>query len=152
RIKLCTVVSGRWRTDAMRRDWSAAYAGEISGSMPEPDGTTASTGMPWIVSPGLYGRSSFRIAVTFCATSFARAGLVGPRFEKVVPSALYGGEVADGRSWKYCGFAKLCAARDDPTTWPRTVTRLPSAWCGKATCAKPVNSAGIASPRIAVKT
>ena len=33
------------------------------GSMPEPEVVTASTGMSWIVRPGLYGRSSFRIAL-----------------------------------------------------------------------------------------
>ena len=31
------------------------------------------------------------------------ATLFGPRLEKVVAAALYGGVVADGRDWKYRG-------------------------------------------------
>ena len=73
----------------------------MSGSMPEPEVVTASTGMSPIVRPGLYGRSSFRIARAALWTFFARSGFVGPRFAKVVPPALYAGAVADGRSWKY---------------------------------------------------
>ena len=44
------------------RTAARAYAGEMCGSMPEPEVVTASTGMSPIVRPGLYGRSSFRIA------------------------------------------------------------------------------------------
>ncbi len=88
-ISFCTVDSGRWRTAAMRRDWSRAYAGEISGSMPEADVTTASTGMSWIARPGLYGPSSSRTAFALSALMFfASAGFVGPRFANVVPAAL----------------------------------------------------------------
>src|SRR5262249_25662017 len=61
-ISLWTVASGRWRTAATRRDWRRAYAGEMSGSIPEPDVVTASTGMPRTVSPRSYGRSSSRTA------------------------------------------------------------------------------------------
>ena len=60
----------------------------MSGSMPEPEVVTASTGMSWIVRPGLYGRSSFRIACALRATCFARSGFVGPRLAKVVAPAL----------------------------------------------------------------
>ena len=119
----------------------------MSGSIPDPDVVTASTGMSWIVSPGLYGPSSLRIACAAFCTFVASCGFVGPRFANVVPAALYAGDVADGRSWKYFGFVKLCAASRDPTTVPLTVIRLPSAWLLKATWAKPVNSAGMARPR-----
>ena len=56
--------------------------------MPEPEVVTASTGMSLTVSPGLYGPSSFRICAIRVFTSAARSGLFGPRFEKLVPSAL----------------------------------------------------------------
>ena len=88
----------------MRRDWSAAFAGEMSGSIPEPDVVTASTGMSCTVRPGLYGRSSLRIAAEAVRTFLSRSGFVGPRLAKVVAPALYAGAVADGRGWKYCGF------------------------------------------------
>src|SRR5579859_483282 len=130
------------RTAATRRDWSRAYAGEMSGSIPEPEVVTASTGMSWTVRPGLYGPSSFRIAVDASFTCLASATLVGPRFEKVVAPALYGGAVAEGRSWKYCGLVNDCAASAEPTTLPFTSTRLPFASWLKATCAKPVMIAG----------
>ena len=54
-------VTEQLQTAATRLDCSAAFAGEMSGSMPEPEVVTASTGMAPICSPGLYGRSSFRI-------------------------------------------------------------------------------------------
>ena len=71
--------------------------------IPEQPGSAAVTDVPgivrvaptlrWppsslIVSPGLYGRSSLRIACALSETSFARSGLVGPRFRKVVAAAL----------------------------------------------------------------
>ena len=37
-ISFCTVASGRWRTAAMRRAWSCAYAGEMSGIDPRRRG------------------------------------------------------------------------------------------------------------------
>src|SRR5664279_5391374 len=96
----CTVASGRCRTAATRADCSAAYAGEMSGSIPDAEVVTASTGIWWIVRPGLYGPSSLRIAAAAAFTFVARSELVGPRFANVVAAALYAGEVADGRSWK----------------------------------------------------
>ena len=60
----------------------------MSGSIPEPEVVTASTGIWWMVSPGLYGPSSFRIPSAACLTALASAGLVGPRFAKVVPPPL----------------------------------------------------------------
>ena len=92
--------------------------------------------------PGLYGRSSFRIAVARCRTAFARSGFVGPRFAKVVAAALYSGAVAEGRGWKYWGFVKACAASFDPTTLPSRSTRLPFALSANASCANPVNTIG----------
>src|SRR5262245_66291876 len=124
----------------------------MSGSIPEPEVVTASTGMSWTVKPGLYGPSSLRMATTRCWIALARSGLVGPRLAKVVAPALYGGVVADGRSWKYCGFVNPSAANRDPTTVPSTLINPPFAWLGKASCAKPVNSAGIANPNTAVTT
>src|SRR5260221_1624449 len=122
------------------------------GSIPDVEVVTASTGMSWIVSPGLYGPSSFRIAAAAAATFFARSGFVGPRFANVVAPALYAGAVAEGRSWKYCGFANDCAASLEPTTFPLRVIRLPFAWLLNATWAKPVKSAGRARPNTTVST
>ena len=87
-ISFCTVASGRCRTAATRCDCSVAFAGEMSGSIPEAEVVTASTGMSPIVEPGLYGPSSFRIACAATVTFFARSGFVGPRFAKVVAPAL----------------------------------------------------------------
>ena len=103
---------------------------------------TASTGMSPILRPGLYGRSSFRIAAARSRTAFARSGFVGPRFANVVAAALYSGAVADGRGWKYCGFVKACAASFEPTTLPSRSTRLPFALPENTSCAKPVKTIG----------
>src|SRR6476660_9331203 len=108
----------------------------MSGSIPEPEVVTASTGMSCTVRPGLYGDSSFRIDFAWASTFFARSGLVGPRFANVVAPALYAGEVADGRSWKYFGFVKSWAARREPTTLPFSLIRLPFALFENAACAK----------------
>src|SRR5262245_34463944 len=99
----------------------------MSGSMPEPDVVTASTGICAVVKPELYGRSSLRIAWMRWPTCLDRSGFVGPRFENVVPAALYAGEVADGRGWKYWDLENDWAASCEPTTLPPTETRLPSA-------------------------
>ena len=60
----------------------------MSGSIPEPEVVTASTGMSPIFRPGLYGPSSFRIAAAAAFTFLASSGLVGPRFANVVAPAL----------------------------------------------------------------
>ena len=70
--------------------------------------------------------------------------MVGPRFAKLVPTALY--DTAEGRSWKYLGLVNACAASFEPTTLPLTVIRLPLAWLLNATCAKPVISERVAEP------
>src|SRR4249920_456860 len=124
----------------------------MSGSIPDPEVVTASTGMSWIVSPELKGRSSFRIDRACCRTFLARSGFVGPRLAKVVPPALYGGAVAEGRGWKYRGCVNDCAASLEPTTVPSALTRLPSALPGNASWAKPVTTAGRASPKTSVST
>src|SRR5581483_8787076 len=116
----------------------------MSGSIPEPDVVTASTGMSPIVRPGLYGRSSFRIESALPRTNVARSGFVGPRLSNVVPAALYAGAVADGRSWKYRGHVNDWAASFEPTIRPFTWARLPVDWCGNATTAKPVSTSGYA--------
>ena len=73
----------------------------MSGSMPEPEVVTASTGMSSIVRPGLYGPSSFRIAAAAALTFFARSGFVGPRLANVVAAGVVGGRRSPtGRSWK----------------------------------------------------
>src|SRR4249919_847856 len=82
----------------------------------------------------------------------ARSGFVGPRLAKVVPPALYAGAVAEGRGWKYRGFVNDCAASLEPTTFPFTLRRLPSALPGKVTWAKPLTIAGMASPKASVST
>src|SRR6476659_3899050 len=107
----------------------------MSGSMPEPLVVTASTGMPAAVRPGLYGPSSLSTDAMFALTPLARSGLVGPRFANVVAPALYGGTVADGRTWKYCLPVNSWAASFDPITLPSRVIRLPCAFELQARCA-----------------
>ena len=87
-IRFCTGLERQVPNGGDPADCSAALAGEMSGSMPEPDVVTASTGMSPIVRPGLYGPSSLRIAVAAAVTFFARSGFVGPRLANVVPPAL----------------------------------------------------------------
>src|ERR1700733_2006074 len=124
----------------------------MSGSMPEPEVVTASTGMSWTVRPGLYGPSSLRIAWTLALTAFASAGSVGPRFANVVPAALYAGVVPDGRSWKYLALVNDWAESLEPTTFPFEVIRLPFALFLNVACAKPVIRAGYPIPKTTVRT
>ena len=72
----------------MRRDWSAAYAGEMSGSMPEPEGTTASTGICVDRQPRVVRPLELQDRLRVRCDQLGEAGFVGPRFEKVVPPAL----------------------------------------------------------------
>ena len=63
----------------------------MSGSMPEPEVVTASTGMSWIgqarVVRALELEDRLRPAAL---TFFASAGFVGPRFANVVPGGVVG--------------------------------------------------------------
>ena len=68
--------------------------------------------------------------------------MVGPRLANVVAAALYSGDVADGRGWKYWGFVKACAASFEPTIFPSRSIRLPSALSEKTSCENPVKSTG----------
>ena len=45
----------------------------------------------------------------------------------MVPPALYGGAVAEGRGWKYRGWENAWAASSEPTTLPPASSRLPFA-------------------------
>ena len=104
----------------------AAFAGEMSGSSPEPDAVTASAG---IEETGTWSNAE----IAFCAAAMLAisVGLVGPRFE----AAEYSGSqpksffsplttASDGRGWKYCGSGLPLAStnswqsRLEPTTWP----------------------------------
>src|SRR3954454_9524785 len=114
----------------------------MSGSMPEPLVVTAQTGIPAAVRPGLYGLSRLSTEATLAFTACARSGLVGPRFANVVAPALYGGTVADGRTWKYRVPVNSWAASFDPITFPSRVIRLPCAFELKASWANPVITAG----------
>jgi len=76
------------RAAATRGSCRRAYAGEMSGSIPEAELVTASTGISPATRPELYGPSSFRIACVPWRTALVRSGFVGPRFAKVVPAAL----------------------------------------------------------------
>ena len=102
------------------------------GRCPSRTVVTASTGMSSIVRPGLYGRSSFRIASRVChdlrERRVGRAEVREGRGAGVV-----GGEVADGRSWKYVGAVKRLRRElraDDLAVRARSGCR--SAWCGNA--------------------
>ena len=79
------------RTAATRRACRCAYAGEMSGSMPEPRGRDGVHGdVADRQAAGCTGRSSFRIAAAAVLTFLASSGLVGPRFEKVVRAGVVG--------------------------------------------------------------
>ena len=90
----------------------------MSGSIPEPEVVTASTGMSPMVRPGVVRPLELQDRGDALPDALARSGFVGPRFANVVAPALYAGEVAEGRSWKYCGFVNDWAASSEPTTWP----------------------------------
>src|SRR5438045_6408118 len=74
------------RALAMRGTWYSAAATVISGSSPEPEVVTRSTG----TGPGGAFGFSFLSAVTRCCTLWIRALLVGPRFEAEELSASWG--------------------------------------------------------------
>ncbi len=60
--------------------------------------------------------------------------------------------MADGRSMKYLGLVNPCAASREPIVTPSRLIRLPCAWLGKATDAKPVITTGYSSPKKSVIT
>ena len=109
-----TVASGTCRTAAIRRDCNLALAGVMSGSMPEPGGDGVDGNIA-AVNPGLYGRSSLRIAAAAAATFFARSGFVGPRLANVV-ARVVGGRGRRGSRMEVLAPVKPCAASREPTT------------------------------------
>src|SRR5215467_9595881 len=118
------------RAAAMRGIWYMAPAIVISGSSPDPDVVTRSTG----TGPGgAFGFSFFNRAICFC-TFWISTLFVGPRLEAFDHPALYGcgfplrSVVAEGRPWKYLGEVQNCPMSSDPMTCPLEVyTRLPLA-------------------------
>ncbi len=75
-----TFATGIPRSSATRAAWSRAFATEMSGSSPEPDAVTASTG----TCTSAPRRLSFRYAFTRSPTNFRKAGFVGPRFDPLL--------------------------------------------------------------------
>src|SRR5579871_1363291 len=113
------------RAAATMGTWYIAAAIVISGSSPEPEVVTRSTG----TGPDGTGRFSFLNsacnAATRCCTSCLSVALVGPRFEAIELSAAYGSGVpvdglmvADGRPWKYCGCVQYCPISSEPMACP----------------------------------
>src|SRR5665213_4433181 len=94
------------RAFATRGTWKKAPSGEMSGSRPLPDVVTRSTGT------AAAGFSCFNASTSPLSRS-ASALLVGPRFDPIELTALYGAAtvlvasfgsvpvVAEGRPWKY---------------------------------------------------
>ena len=99
---------------------------------------TASTGMSPIVRPGLYGRSSFRIACARWRDAPWRGRGSSARGSRTSsPPALYAATWPTAARGSTAGFVKACAASFEPTTLPSRSIRLPFALSGKASCAKP---------------
>src|SRR5215467_15691259 len=101
--------------------WYIAPAIVMSGSRPEPEDVTRSTG----TGPAGTGRFSFLNsacnAAMRCCTSCLSVALVGPRFEAVELSAAYGSGVpvdglmvTEGRPWKYFRSVQYCPICSDP--------------------------------------
>src|SRR5580692_8956791 len=99
-----TTESGRRRTAATRWACIQALACEISGSSPEAELLTASTGIFATVSPASYSALvtgflfNSRYALMFSSSASLVFTLLGPWLEKVLAAALYAPpSVADGR-------------------------------------------------------
>ncbi len=140
--------SARWRAAGAgrrRRASTAAarMAARCRGRCPEPEVVTASTGMSWIVRPGLYGRSSFRIAWPRRRRRSSRdrgsSGRGSRRSSRRRCRRATSRTVARGSTSRS---VNSCAASREPTTLPSIVIRLPFAWSLNATCANPVIRAG----------
>ena len=76
-----------------------------------------------------------------------RSWLVGPRFEPAEPLRVVApfrlAPAADGRPQKYFGSVNAWPIRLEPTVRPSLATmNEPLAWCGKATWATAVTTAG----------
>src|SRR6266567_2103 len=119
----------------------------MSGSRPDADAVTASTGT--LASAG--SPLSSRYALTLLATILRSFGFVGPRFEPLLRVGSYPASVfpsaptaADGRDWKYLRIGSPFEStndwpiRLDPTCLPSRSTSDPSALSLKPTCAIPV--------------
>src|SRR5260370_36590443 len=98
----------------MRGTWYIAPAIVISGSSPDPDAVTRSTG----TGPGGALGFSFFSAATLCCTVWMNAALVGPEFEAVEVSAAEGSGVAgdgvtvtQGTPWKDTGLVQCLQIR-----------------------------------------
>ena len=117
----------------------------MSGSMPEPEVVTASTGMSWTVRPGLYGPSSFRIAATRCLDVLGEVGVRRAEVRErrragVVRRRRRGGPLVEVVRLRERLRGQLGA--DDPAVpLDQAAVRLV---LENATCAKPVMTAGIA--------
>src|SRR5579875_626880 len=106
----------------------------ISGSRPEPEVVTRSTGTGPEGTGSPSALNSAFHAATRCCTSCINTLFVGPRFEADEFSALYGSgwpvfwlTVAEGRPWKYSNLVQYCPIRSEPITFPFTLIRLPLA-------------------------
>src|SRR5438132_12920868 len=111
------------RAAATRGTWYRVAAIVMSGSSPDPELVTRSTG----TGPGGALGFSFFNSATRCCTVWTSVLLVGPRFEAVEFSALYGcallpssDRVAEGRPWKYLAEVQYCPIRSEPTSLPLT--------------------------------
>src|ERR1700759_5326472 len=137
-----------WRAFATRGIWYLAAAGEISGSTPDADAVTRSTGTGAVL-PG----SAARNVAMRCLTASISAGLVGPRFDAPDDDGLFGnGDVADGRGQKYFGSVNACPMSSEPSEWPSFSITLPFAACAQIVCAIPVTASGYNTPVRAAKT
>src|SRR3954451_23991714 len=111
----------------------------ISGSSPDAEVVTRSTGIGWLPFAA-------RSASTSAVTRSIKVLLVGPRFEPPDAIPSYPSPAADGRPEKYRGSENACPISVDPSVRPSTVIRDPFAWPGKRPCATTVMSAGYATP------
>src|ERR1700756_1416105 len=110
----------------------------MSGSRPEPEAVTRSTG----TSPdGCFSDA------TVWATRSISASLVGARFEPEDELASYPVPAAEGRLWKYSGPVNAWPIKLDPITVPLRTIRLPDVWRGNRTRAIPVITRGYPNPR-----
>src|ERR1700722_16343169 len=109
----------------------------MSGSSPEPDVVTRSTG------PAPFAPFGFSVC-TEAVTRVGSAVFVGARFEPLEADASYPlpAPAAEGRDQKYPGPSNACPISFEPTTTPLRVISEPSACFGNSTCANPVTTSG----------
>src|ERR1035437_8104284 len=107
----------------------------MSGSRPEADASTRSTGIGALPL-------AFRSASTRAVIAVISACDVDDRFEPPESVGSYPVPAADGGREKYSGWSKVWPIRLEPIVCPSAAIIEPLAWLGNMACAAAVTTTG----------